>query len=227
MKTPRKALCSRSTLTILLLVVETTARPAPQEQATTNTIPTNVFLTDTGRVFWYQRGERLVPTSKIQEALKSNESLPANQDPGGHWGKVVDGLQLSLRFDTQQFTNGEPVSATILMRNVSTNQLTYITDTMTLQPAPINVVVWRDNERLKLITAGKHTFIEGTARRASLFPQTQHKYSVRLDKYYDFSHPGDYKVQAEYDNPRRATGGAREVLASQPVTISVTNSITR
>jgi hypothetical protein len=222
MNAPPKSLKSSRLLVLLGLLVSTSAIPAPIEIPATNALPTNVFLTDEGKLFWYKGGERLVETKKIEEALNSKESRPASQDPEGHWGQVLDGFQLSLRFEKQDFTNGEAITATVLIRNVSENTLSYVVNTMTSQPAPINVAVCEGHERLKLIT--ENTLIKGTARTAHLYAQTQHKYQVRLDKYYDLGKKGIYSVQAEYSfqSPGTASPGLKQnLLASQQVTISV------
>ena len=190
-----------------------------------------MFLTDENRLFSYKKDERLVPTKRIQEAQKSNESRPAEQDPEGHWGKVVDGFQLSLRFEKQEFTNGEPVLATILMRNVSDKQLTYGKELVTGRPSPINVLVWNEQEKLNLKT--DDTLVpRASASNVSLYPRTQHKYRLRLDKYYDLTKPGIYSVQAEYgagapNGPFPVRGPGQEEITSQKVIISITNAPAR
>lgn len=215
----------RDLLILLMVLIHATTMAAQPLIPTTNTIPPNLFLTDESRLFWYRKGERLIETRRIEEALKSKECRPAAQDPEGHWGQVTRGFQLSLRFDKQQFTNGEPVVATIFMRNVSTNRLSYLTDTLTTHPAPVDVLVQKTHEALKLKTETAHTIITGTARMASLYPQTQHKYRVRLDRYYDLSEKGVYNVRAEYDPHPLGSPPPdpnRSVLASQEAPIEIT-----
>ena len=47
-----------------------------------------------------------------------HEILPATEDPQGNWGEITNGLQMSIRFYQNNFTNGQPVAAVILWRNV-------------------------------------------------------------------------------------------------------------
>jgi hypothetical protein len=204
---------------------------AQEVPPTTNSIPTNLFLTDDSRLFWYKRGERLVTMKSIEEAQKSQESRPADQDPEGHWGKVVDGYQLSLRFDKADYTNGEPIVATVLLRNVSDQPRTYVRQTVLGQRSPVFLLVWKNEEELKLKTVD-NTVIISSASNVTLQPRTQHRYRLQLDKFYDLSGTGSYSVQAEYGSrgsfgtfPVRGPG--QQAIASQKVAISITNAPTR
>ncbi|PYJ06081.1 MAG: hypothetical protein DME25_07290, partial [Verrucomicrobia bacterium] len=47
------------------------------------------------------------------------EELSASGDSEGHWGALVDDLQLSVRFHRREFLAGEPVSAMVLLRNLA------------------------------------------------------------------------------------------------------------
>lgn len=188
-------------------------------------------LTDENRLFWYKDGQRLVRTTRIREAQASRESRPAERDPEGHWGRVVDGFQLSLRFDKQAFTNGEPVVATILMRNVSDKELGYIAQDVTKRPSPIHVSVWKEMEPLSLKTNDDVPPL-ASVRNVTLYPRTQHKYQLRLETYYNLSKAGTYVVQAQYGGgvplgpfPTRASG--QEPITSQKVTITVAPAPTR
>ncbi|HTL55712.1 MAG TPA: hypothetical protein VL361_08530 [Candidatus Limnocylindrales bacterium] len=62
---------------------------------------------------------------QIQKAQREQESRPADTDPDGNWGSVVEGFQLSLRFEKETYTNGEPLNAWVLLRNVSDRPLIY------------------------------------------------------------------------------------------------------
>ena len=67
----------------------------------------------------------MVEVKRIKDAAKLPESHPAEQDPEGHWGEATNGLQISLRFEKQTFTNGEPVNAVMFMRNVTNQPVAY------------------------------------------------------------------------------------------------------
>jgi hypothetical protein len=168
------------------LVAQGSKSPPPM----TNCIPPNLFLTEAGirPLFWYTRsGERLVEIRTIEAARGSKESRPASEDPEGHWGQATNGFQLSLRFEKEVYTNGEPVLATMLVRNVSNVQLQYL--------FPARVAATKDGSRLK-----RKDDI-GVARRGParlLYPQTQARDQENLNQVYDLT-PGEYKFWAACD----------------------------
>ena len=59
-----------------------------------------------------------IDSAKLAEALLSDESRPESRDTNGHWGATVEGLRLSLRLSKFDYTNGEPIVARVLVRNV-------------------------------------------------------------------------------------------------------------
>jgi len=62
---------------------------------------------------------------KIEAAKKTRESLPAKDFPEGNWGDLVDGVQVSLRFDKLSYTNGEPINAIVLVRNTAGHDFSF------------------------------------------------------------------------------------------------------
>ncbi len=153
----------------------------------TNAIPPNLFLTDNGFIFSYtQSGERLILTNTIEEAKLSLESRPATQDPEGNWGDVVDGIQVSLRVRSSTFTNGEPITAIMLVRNVTNGPVAHY--------RPAYVTISKNGEALER-KGHRGLQIFGNPL-TNLFPQTQHRYLETLNKEYDLSENGEYTVQA-------------------------------
>src|SRR5215472_4660471 len=91
--------------------------PAPTLLAQTN----EYFVTEEDHTNKY-----FIPTpEQIKQARHAKESRPAKEDPEGNWGAVNEGFQLSIRLSKSTFTNGEPVVATIILRNVHDKPLTY------------------------------------------------------------------------------------------------------
>lgn len=110
---------------LFALTVRSQAVDVPRNM--TNAIPSGVFVTDDGKLFWSNSsGQRLMPTNKINAAQKSPESRPADEDPEGSWGRVQNGFQLSIRTDKRSYAVGEPIKATILLRNVTNTPLVYV-----------------------------------------------------------------------------------------------------
>ncbi|MGH7989516.1 MAG: hypothetical protein ACREDS_04880 [Limisphaerales bacterium] len=188
--------------TALVLICGTAANSLAQ---TTNSIPANVFLTDDGKTFWYKSGQRLIDTRKIKEAQNSPESKPASEDPEGNWGQATNGFQLSLRFEKQSFTNGEPVIATMLMRNVTDKSQIYF--------RPTHVAATKDGKPLK--RKDETGFMQITVSpETKLFPQTQNKYQENLNQIFDLSESGEYIFEAVCRHPK---------VASQKVKIEIKN----
>jgi hypothetical protein len=175
---------------------------SPSVPPTTNCIPSNVFLTEGGLrpLFWYTRsGERLVEIRTIEAARRSRESHPASEDPEGHWGQATNGFQLSLRLK-EVYTNGEPVVATMLVRNVSNMRLQYL--------FPARVVAAKDGSRLK-----RKDDIGVMIVRAStaLYPQTQARYQENLSQVYDLT-PGEYTCWAACDEWLPTSGTVKVII---------------
>ncbi len=191
-----------------------------QSQMTTN-IPTNCFLTDSGGLFFFRQGVPAVGTNKIAEAMRLRESRPADQDPEGHWGAVDSGLQLSLRFEKSTYSNGEPVVATILIRNVSASTIEYVRAYATGRVSPIKVLAWHADAPFALKPAPDP--VRASMTDIPLFPHSQHKYQVNLGNFYDLNKDGAYVFQAQYKGLLRKLNRHAE-LASQSVAVVVRNT---
>ena len=152
-----------------------------------------------------------VSPEQIQKAQREQESRPSKEDPGGNWGPVVEGFQLSLRFEKETYTNGEPVRAYVLLRNVSDRSLVYPFEggpderelALMLFQGKDRVYGKFDvrpgaslHERLRLIRTG-----HGWTRVSPV--GSQHKSCVDLKQTYGSLNIGEYVMQAR-----------REVLTS-------------
>ena len=165
----------------------------------------------------------------IERAKHAKESRPAKQDPEGHWGPVTEGFQLSIRLQKESFTNGEPVTACIILRNVSDRLLRYFT-------APINdpmskIVLMRGQQRVP----GKNEPKPGAtpmemlkaAYRGSMgsFQSpvgTQRKFLVELNDAFDLATNGEYVVQAMRTIPSLDKTSKKQVVSGK-ATFRITN----
>jgi hypothetical protein len=143
------------------------------------------------------------------------EQLPANRDTNGHWGPVVNGWQLSVRFRHGEFLTNEPVVAMIMLRNVNapfpsifkrlhsegrhsearknfSYALRHGTNTLTWS--------WTDPplDPMSLVIRQPRYFWKLTIE-----PRWQAAFFVRLDQIFDLSQPGEYSVQVSW--PERST----------------------
>jgi hypothetical protein len=179
----------------------------------TNIIPANLFLTDDGKLFWYGSSKRRVIHLKdIAAAESSPESRPADSDPEGNWGAPSNGFQLSLRFAKQEFTNGEQIVATMLLRNITNVPEKFDRLYVAGRPSPINLLVFSEQEQLRLEgDDGEINVISAT--EVTIYPQTQLKFSVKVNDYYNLSRGGKFFVKASY--------GRQNEIASQKVPIEI------
>lgn len=137
-----------------------------------------------------------------------NESLPAVEFPKGNWGAVEGNIQLSLRFDKESYTNGEPIVATVILRNVADHKVRYsaIRDYSMDGPARF-IVTTGDQQRISSLDS------DGTVSSGNIPASRQRKFLVRFDKEYRLTN-GTYTVQsfvAPEDIPGQIKSGAVKI----------------
>src|ERR1035438_8320956 len=99
--------------------------------AATLSIAVAVFAGDTNVIYlpvdprgYVGETARIKAYAEQTEAAKGRpESRPAELDPEGHWGTVTAGVQLSIRLSKNFFALGQPIEATVTLRNVTTNSM--------------------------------------------------------------------------------------------------------
>ena len=195
-----------------ILLAQSANWPAPKSSVT-NSIPANLFLTDDDNLFWYSsKNGRFVHLKDIAKAEKLSESRPAENDPEGNWGTSTNGLQLSLRLSKQIFTNGEPIIAIMLLRNITNVPVKFSRLYMARRPSPINLLVFNRQEQLPL-KGDDGEIIVLSDTEIIIYPQTQRKFSTKVNDFYDLFPGGKFFIQASY-------GSQREV-SSQKVPIEI------
>lgn len=164
---------------------------------------TNLFyITDDGNLSintgFLDRNEKRyyigMDSNKFNMMKKLRESLPASEFTEGNWGIVGHSFQLSLRFEKLTFTNGEPVKAILLLRNVGDGSQIYSILPAGYSDGPIGFEVTSSGGVNILQHAYHMNTINGSVT-ADLFPGTQAKYLERLDKRFDLT-DGTYSIQA-------------------------------
>jgi hypothetical protein len=117
-------------------------------------------------------------------------------DPNGNWGDLTNQAQASLRFPKDAYTNGEPVVATILIRNYSTNTTLKIPCEVTFMPMKF-IIVDKTGMQLKPKESSDpipHPIISGTFDDGMAQPMEQARFKERIDADFDFSKPGTYTI---------------------------------
>jgi hypothetical protein len=141
---------------------------------------TNLFRT-------FDELERNSMTSEI----RTNECLPASEFPEGNWGNATNGLQVSLRFDKATYTNNEPITATILVRNVSTNVIDFMELYVSEKDGPIRFfATTEDDHRVEPIEWRAVEPLNSEIQFGS-----QRKFVERFDKDYKLTN-GTFYIQA-------------------------------
>lgn len=151
---------------------------------------------------------------KIEAASRAPECRPVELDPEGHWGPITEGFQLSLRFTNTVVHVGEPLIATIILRNVSPTNL-------------FNSVWGRDTQYTMVITDSSGQPLLGAEwRGGSRFPGvldkgTQLKVESNLTLRYPFTRPGTYSVYAMRRAILKLDGSGHTEIVSGKVSFTI------
>ncbi len=144
------------------------------------TAPVYTLETSTNRLF---RKEE----SPLDNPLP-RETLPAQDDPESAWGPISGGYQLCLRFEKEVFQVGEPILASILVRNASDG---FLGDAVGI---PGSTQFFLSGERGQEVRA-KLGLPPATKRRQfALWRGTQYKFKVPLSEFFELDRPGLYTV---------------------------------
>jgi len=120
-----------------------------------------------------------------------------------------EGFRLSLRFDKAQYFPGEPMTARVLLRNISDRELLYSWDG-TDWSFPFTVLDDRYNRRPDL----KPTEPNGLGRiRCPTYSKTQRQFLIRLDPHYSLTGPGGYSITVRTHVPRLDGFGLSEIAS--------------
>jgi hypothetical protein len=212
-----KAITSIAAISVFCLYHSGFAQPVPE-------IPlksvTNLFLNvEDLKVELYGMGSASIDTNKLEQARKSDESKPENEDPKGNWGSPSEGFRMSLRLAKPYYTNGEPIEAVVLLRNISQETLTYFFygPDWSLQFS----VSDSQNHSVKDIHPNEPWPLG--PKPLDVFPHTQRRLVFRIDNHFKFPSPGDYSVKVEAKVPRLDKNGEADA-SSGMATLKIAGS---
>lgn len=160
-------------------------------------------------------------SEQIEAAKHAKDSRPAKEDPESNWGAVLDGFQLSVRLEKSLFTNGEPVQALVILRNVSDRTLEF--QISTYGDPDLDMILTKGADVLKRLDQTPGTNFVDTVRRihvgsftsASCLPGTQRKFTIDLNKIYGPITNGIYEVQARKLIPKMNEHAKAEVTSGK------------
>ena len=148
------------------------------EQSSVDAETNLLYITDDGFLIHVRDGQIKMNPQKIEEAKKTRECLSASEFPEGNWGNIQSGFQLSLRLEKESFTNNEPIIATILLRNVTNQVLTFPLINEPGKDGPINLTAVDSKGNMLPVGSDEITII--SSHDEKLFPGTQKKFVERL-----------------------------------------------
>jgi len=146
-----------------------------------------------GKPLYFTKDGRTHSTSRPRNLEEMQESLPAKDFPEGNWGTTNNGIQMSIRFNKTLYTNGEPITATILARNVTTNRISYPVCTISGRDGPINFLVL--TEKGEAMKTKEFFPAICSSSIAYLWLETQRKFVENVDGQFDLTN-GTYIVCA-------------------------------
>ena len=129
-------------------------------------------------------------------------SFSTELDRQGNWGLVTNGLQVSIRMLKDRYEPGEPVSAMILVRNVTNKEVEYdnffghTSGGTSHLDSKCCTVLAADAIGMPVPRTQPIPLMVDRIIKNSLAPRQQWIYVVRLDRIFDFSQAGDYRVAA-------------------------------
>lgn len=139
-----------------------------------------------------------IDKGKLEQAKESPESRPENQYPEGNWGKPSEGFRISLHFPKVSHTNGEPIEAIVLIRNISQETLSYVFE----RPEwSLRFSVHDSQNRvLKDLHPTESWGLGG--KELLVYPSTQRRFVLRLDRHFNFESPGNYSIKVDAKVPK-------------------------
>lgn len=162
---------------------------------------------------------------EVAAAKRAKDSRPAKDDPEGNWGQPLEGFQMSIRFDKPRFTNGEPIVAQVILRNVSDRTLWFPVVAHEGDGSEYSVILSRNGEILPRTDEPKGTNFIDNVKRLHAGSQgmrqsptgTQWKFTVDISKLFDVSKPGKYIVQLKRKIPKLDGSSEVEVASGQAI----------
>ncbi|HEX3856079.1 MAG TPA: hypothetical protein VHY30_02145 [Verrucomicrobiae bacterium] len=187
------------------------------------------YVTDESHALAVLQMERLSEAPKIDAVEKRRETLPAKDFPEGNWGQPFRGFQLSLRFNKDIYTNDEPITAILLLRNITNRFINYSGSDSANNDGPFELSV--TTEKGQLLTSPPIVDWIVSAGGGGIPTNTQHKYLEQLNNRYNLTN-GAYLVQASlrYQTIKKRSPEGKPIefewkqITSAPVQIKIEDS---
>lgn len=162
---------------------------------------------------------RVKAYAEQMEAAKGRpESRPAELDPEGHWGTVTAGVQISIRLSTNVFALGQPIEATVTLRNVTTNSMAL----RSAGPWTIDFSGFNESKQALAVTNRALWYIYSGSANVGLPARRQITYQFKLNDILDLREPGRYylaakRVKDKWPGLPEVQSGTAEITVVEPV----------
>src|SRR6266496_3465074 len=158
------------------------AQPLPPNPDGTFRTEAYVFTLDTSTNNLFRKKE------SPRDTPLPRETLPAEDDRESAWGPVSRGYQLCLRFEKEVFQIGEPITASVIVRNASD---IFLGDAVGIPGSTQFFVTGESGQEVRAKVSLP------PARKPITFPLyrgTQYKYKVPLSEFFVLDRPGLYTL---------------------------------
>lgn len=187
------------------------------------------FITENDGIFYVEtNGTRVIDPAQIDQAKKAKDSRPAEQDPEGNWGAISNGMQASIRFDTNSFVTNDHITATVIVRNVGKEWRMF---TIPVGLASCISVLNPEQKRLERKDWKDPKSNIGQLQRSShgpnaisVDPGMQRKLNIDLQLFYDFSRAGEYCISVKMKTYPERSDDFKWVQSGDTV-VAITNSL--
>jgi hypothetical protein len=154
-----------------------------------------LFVTDNGHIFLETAQARWIDPQIIKSAKTNCESWPAKDFPEGNWGKLTNGIQVSLRFDKLTYRYQEPIQVIVLVRNY-TNRAVVLNGYNEVSLGRAEYLVFDASNKL-IASKPKYTGLRSPSAgfADTIYAGLQRRYVDCLNGTYDLTN-GNYLVQA-------------------------------
>jgi hypothetical protein len=140
------------------------------------------------------------------DAPNGTELLPFQEYPSAadkkNWGDAVEGFQIALELDKSEVPEGEPILATVFIRNVSEKPLSYF---VSIPERNSRIVVTdQTGQELAQKRTAKTAFSDRiiASKNYTTQPGHQRQYTIRLDQLFDFKSSETYSVRVHRVVPK-------------------------
>jgi hypothetical protein len=160
---------------------------------------TNAALTNYNQQDLIQTRIGYVDLNLVDRTRDQRECLPVKDFPEGNWGQATNDVQVSLRFDKQSYTNQEPITTIVMVRNFGSKDFEFYDSECISRdalPGPATFFTYDQSDQPLVAQKPEHLSLRlGGGGLNVINPGTQFKFFDKLNRAYALTN-GCYYVEA-------------------------------